>query len=235
MKKDKDIIPYENQKALSQFLSQPEVKIAELITGALAMGKSEAILISGRLVQGALKGNLMKQLGRELNYLKEKGMIEEDYAKEKYAFQTLSEILSFIDDQSPDKDKFKIIKSLFYSIIDKKAPQGSDMLRYQLFQICKDLKSSQLLTLQAAYELRDENISDASSWMKKASTIAGHNSAALVEHDEKILIEENLITKRRFSDESGVFHSKGMGRLTDLGLSLINAILDYNDFAEENN
>jgi len=73
---EKEIIPYQNPKDLAQFLDRPEIKIAELVAGALALGKSEAILVGGRLIQGALKGNLMKQVGREIISLQKKGALK---------------------------------------------------------------------------------------------------------------------------------------------------------------
>jgi len=45
-----EIIPYENIKDLAEFLDKPKIKIAEAVTGALSMGKKEAILMGGRIV-----------------------------------------------------------------------------------------------------------------------------------------------------------------------------------------
>lgn len=192
--KDKNLIPYQNPKALSEFLNQPQVKIAELITGALSMGSSDAILASGRIVQGALKGNLLKQLARELITLQKRGRIEEDYADKKFGFQTLAELMAFIDSEVPDEDRFIALKALFYSIIDKEAQEGSDILKYQLFQICKRLNSSQLLTLKACYQLNKKSFTPnvASDWTATVAKEAGHNSKGLIENDETTLEQEKI-------------------------------------------
>jgi len=226
-----EIIPYENPEALAKFLNQPEVKIAELVTGALAMGRSEAVLLGGRLIQGALKGNLMKQVGREIKNLIDRGRIKEDYAKTKYGFQTLAELLSFIDSEIPDSDRFKAVKALFYSIVDKDAPMGSEILHYQLFRICKELNSSQLLTLKASYELKQQNItpSSAEDWRSRVAQQAGHNSAGLILNDEVVLEREALIGGTTYNDHSGI-RNQADARLTDLGIKLVEVIMRYEDF-----
>lgn len=229
---EKDIIPFQDPKALAEFLNQPEVKIAEFVTGALAMGKTEAILMGGRLVQGALKGNLMRQLGREILALQKKGRIEEDYAKKKFAFQTLAELLAFIDSETPDQDRFKAVKALFYAVIDKKSPLGSEILMYQLFQIGKKLNSSQLLTLRACYELKKKNVepTSAEAWLVEVAGAVGHKSSGLVENDETLLEQEKLITGRTYADRSGVRGHNA--RLTDLGIKLVESIINYENFAD---
>lgn len=228
-----EVIPYENPKALAEFLNQPQVKIAELVTGALSLGSSEAILISGRLVQGALKGNLMKQVGREIQDLIKKGRISEDYANSKYGFQTLAELLAFIDSEAPDEDRFNAVKGLFYAIIDKES-KGSEILKYQLFQIAKKLNSSQLLTLKASYEMKTEKStpSSAESWRVTVAQKIGHNSPGLVWNDEVALEQEKLIGSTTFSDNSGIRNAES-ARLTDLGIKLVESITQYEGFADD--
>src|SRR5450432_574 len=65
----------QNAHALSEFLDQPAVTIAETITGALAEGNKGVIASAGRLVQGALKCQLLTQFAREIKYFQEKGRI----------------------------------------------------------------------------------------------------------------------------------------------------------------
>jgi len=124
------------------------------------------------------------------------------------------------------------VKALFYSIIDKKAPVGSDILRYQLFRICKKLSSSQLLTIRACYELRKRMFSTetAESWLSEVAKEVGHNSKGLIENDETILEQEKLISGRTYSDKSGVRGQNA--RLTDLGIALVESILNYENFAD---
>lgn len=230
----KEIIPYKNQKELADFLKQPQIKIAEFVTGALAIGRAEVMLTGGRLVQGALKGHLMKQVGREIQGLIEKGKIEEDYVTKKYAFQTLGELLQFIDSEVPDEDRFRAVKALFYSIIDKEA-SGKEIARYQLFKISQKLNSSQLLTLKATYALRKrgEAPTSAETWRLSVAREVGHNLTGLVMNDEATLVKENLIGETIHQDKSGIRNSDNT-RLTDLGVKLIDLILQYENFTDEN-
>ncbi|HEV2694277.1 MAG TPA: hypothetical protein VG347_15390 [Verrucomicrobiae bacterium] len=229
-----DVIPYENPKALAEFLNQPQVKIAELVTGALALDKSGVALLAGRIVQGALKGNLMRQVGRELQSLVKKGRINEDYADSKYGFQTLSELLAFIDSDAPDQDRFKATKAIFYAVIDKDSVQGSEILKYQIFQIVKRLSSSQLLTLNAAKRMKDAGVKPTGSdqWRTMVAEAVGHKSAGLVYNDEDTLVRERLIGETMHSDRSGINNSD-TARLTDLGIALVEMIKKYEDFGSE--
>jgi len=213
---------------LKPFLEQPRLKIAEFITGALSSGVSDWTKVGGRLVQGAIVGNLMTQIGREINELIDEGKIKENYAETKYGFKSLEELLSFIDSEAPDEDRFKAVKAMFFALnsIDVK-DSGEEILRYQLFQICIKLSSSQLLTLRAAYEFKKSNTGHSSTeaWLKDIARQIGHNSAGLVEKDEITLENEKLITGRTYSDRSGVRGHNG--RLTDFGVFLVEYILKY--------
>lgn len=219
---------------LQPFLEQPRLKIAEFLTGALSNGVSDWTKIGGRLVQGAIVGNLMTQVGREINKLIDNGKIKENYAETKYGFKSLQELLKFIDSEAPDEDRFKAVKTMFFALnsIDVE-DLGEEILRYQLFQICIRLSSSQLLTLKAAYELKKQHVehSSADSWLRDIAKQIGHNSAGLVENDETTLEYEKLITGRIHSDRSGV---RGYNaRLTDFGISLVEYLSKYENFVNE--
>ena len=241
-KKEKTIVITEKNQTLmfrdpnllKPFLEEPIIKIAEFITGGLSMGSSDLIHMGGRLVQGAIKGHLLTQASREINKLVEEGKIKEDYAETKYGFKSLEELLSFIDSEAPDEDRFKAVKAMFFALnsVDVK-DSGEEILRYQLFHICTKLSSSQLLTLRAAYEFKKQHTehSSADAWLRDVAKQIGHNSAGLVENDETTLEHEKLITGRIHNDRSGV---RGYNaRLTDFGISLIEYILKYENLTEE--
>jgi hypothetical protein len=212
---------YHDPKLLAEFMDQPKVKIAEAITGALALGTGEAIQLGARVIQSVIKGTLFKQLGREIKDLIEAGKIKEDYANEKYSFQSLADILQFIDSEAPDEDRFLAIKALFFSIISIDATEGEKVLNYQLFKIAMGLSAGQLLILKISYDLRKNNENIGSSkddWLTLIAKKAGHNLKALIEDDEIILIEKHLISPRLWNDKSGVDTTNA--RLTDLGIKL---------------
>ena len=218
-----------NPKFLKQFLEQPRLKIAEAITGALSAGTSGLVTAGGRLIQGAIKGNLYIQFGREINKLIEDGKIKEDYPNKKYGFQSLADFLNFIDSEAPDEDRFKAAKAMFFALnsIDVE-DSGEEMLRYQLFKITLELTSSQLLMLKISYDKairREANGSTAASWVITMGEDLGHKIDSLVIIDENILMEKHLISPRRHPDKSGITQENC--RLTKLGMSLCKNLSKY--------
>jgi len=221
------ILRQQNIDAISEFLDQPAVYIAETITGALAEGMKGVGLSAGRLVQGALKLQLLKQFAREINYLREKGRIKEDYAKEKYGFQTWVELLEVIDSEGPDQDRLKAIKAMFLAVNRVNATDGEKIADYQLFQIAKKLTSGQLLILKAAYQLHLESrfnpgIVNIREWFQKVAQKLGYPIPSLIQYDDKALIDHSLINPV-VGEGTEVMNA----RLTDLALRLCRNIANY--------
>jgi hypothetical protein len=210
----------QDPKVLGELMTQPFTLLAEGITGAMALGKKEALMIGGRLVQGILKGNFFQQLGREVKKLVEAGRIPEDYANKKYGFQSLADVMKLIDNETIDQDKFDAVKAMFATLNATDCPPNEETLRYQLFKITIELSSSQLILLRAIYEMTDRHFSGTSEifvggWLHNVASKLGHNIDALVELDEQPLIDHKLITERRASNVK-IDHN----RLTSLGLKL---------------
>lgn len=232
----KELVPYKDSKSLTEFLDEPKSKIAEalvgFIAGALSMSKSDAILAAGRVAQAAIKGNAFKQVGIEIKELMEKGKIPEDFAEKKYGFQSLSELLNFIDSEAPDADRLQAVKAMFYALNSVKV-NGEEILRYQLFRLSMKLTASELLTLKVAKSLidkipLDKNMGTTISkdiWLREVAKQMGHGVTTLVEQDESKLIEYGLITGRYYNDKSGV--NVLNGRLTDLGLKFCEYLEEY--------
>ncbi len=224
-----EIVPFRDSKSLAQFLEQPKIKIAEAITGGLELGVNGLITAGARIVQGAIKGNLMKQFGREINTLVEKGKIKEDYAETKYGFQTLKEILEFIDSESPDEERFLAVKAMFFAVNAVDVNEGEELINYQLLQIVKKLSGFQLLILKVASEARKAHPgggpASAGGWLSDIANRMGHKLSSLVEHDEGVLMEYKLISGRRHSDRSGV--AEHNFRLTDLAIKLCENLEHY--------
>jgi hypothetical protein len=91
---------------------------------------------------------------------------------------------------------------------------------YQLFQIAKKLTSGQLLLLRAAHgraldeNFRPDSALGAVGWLRAMADRLGHRIEGLVEQDERILVQNGLLTPRYLPDESGI--NDGNGRLTPL-------------------
>lgn len=230
MKKDliKLYKKFSDSKTLAEFLQQPTEIIAETITGILASDLKDYKLIAGRIVQSALKFRLLTQLGRELKELREKGKIKEDYFATHKQQATLVELLKFIDEEVPDEELFKAVKSIFFTSISKDASEEDSLLGYHFLQICKQLKSGDILLLKTCYQIRKsgkyiENNS-ARSWMDKCARYS-ELPKGMVELYEENLMKFKLLTERTYSDRSGV--RIGNFRLTDLAIELCEFITRY--------
>lgn len=99
-------------KELAKFLQGPSVAIAEFVTGYIASEDNDKKLMAGRIVQGALKWNLLTQVGREMLRLREMGKIKEDYLATHKQQINFIELLKFIDDGAPDEEVFVAMKSI---------------------------------------------------------------------------------------------------------------------------
>lgn len=113
---DAEILPYRDPALVEKFLEKPLPEIAAIVTGALSLGRSDAVLAGGRLIQAALKGKLLQQASREIEQLIEKGKIKADYAATKHGFKSLVELLEFIDSEVPDEDRLKAVMAMFTAV-----------------------------------------------------------------------------------------------------------------------
>jgi hypothetical protein len=214
---------------LERLFQQGVTPIVETITGLFASGKWGAAVAGGRIVQGALKFKLFQQVSTEIQDLRAKGRLAGDFAEKKYAFNTWVELFEIIDAETPDEDRLEALKAMFYSVNKINATDGERIANYQLFQIAKKLTSGQLLLLKAAEErFRSADfkaVSATRDWILAISTRLGHGVLGLVEQDEKVLMENGLLTGRQWGDGSGVMDTGG--RLTDLAHKFYENIEQY--------
>jgi hypothetical protein len=224
-----------NLEALLKILKRPKEEIVAGLFGAIAKGKSEAILMSGRIVQASLKGNAIEQMCIEVEALIDKGKIKEDYANSKHGFQSLYEILDLIDKDVPDEDKFNAMKALFYSVISADINEGERILNYQLFQIAKNLTSSQILVLKVCHDIRQKNeipkdLNFLCDWNSMVAKHIGHGIGSLIERDEETLLQNKLLTSH--NETRGTVNSVGIfkdnARLSGLGIKLCENLIKYN-------
>jgi hypothetical protein len=222
-----EIIRLQDAGALEEFLDQPLTAIAEATTALLPAYFAPV----GRIVQGALKGKIFKQVQREVHQLREKGRIPDDFAAKKYGFKSWVELLTTIDEDIPDEDRLEALKAMFYAVNKFNATDGERVASYQLFQMAKRLTSGQLLLLKVAHEramekaFKPEANLGARGWLEVASRRLGHEIVGLVEQDERVLIQNGLLTGRHLPDDSGI--NDGNGRLTPLAFKFCEMIQTY--------
>ncbi|MFH1698791.1 MAG: hypothetical protein ABH882_07015 [Candidatus Omnitrophota bacterium] len=237
MTEEKGLININDTQSVIKFLQAPTIKVAEALTGMLASDKNELKLSAGRLVQASIKHKFLTQLGEEIKKYQEKGKIKEDYFATHKEQASLCELLKFIDEEIPDEERFKAIKSIFLFSISKDTIEEDKVLAYELLKICKKLRSGDLLVLKAAYEIVNgetniklsESVSEfhsAAEWFNVISKQIGHNLPSLVEVYENNLTDLKLISDRKHPDRSGIFKTPYF-RLTNLGFKLCEFITKY--------
>jgi len=196
-------------------------------------------LSAGKIVQAAIKGSLLTQLGREIEKHREEGKIKEDYLESDLNRASLKELLKFVDEEAPDEIRFKAMKSIFFSSID-----GSDeSLAYELMQLCKKLSSMEILILSVNYNVVNgtskpaqkgiewESARQVNYWAQVIAEQIGHNLPEIVLKYEDHLIGLRLISDRHYPiDKTRVtenFAPTSYFRLTPLGYKLCEFITKY--------
>jgi hypothetical protein len=226
-----DIIKLQEPGVLEDFFDEPLPYFVATVSGALAAGKSGWILSSGRMVQAMLKGRLFEQWSKEVKKLRETGRIPEDFADKKYGFQTWVELMTIIDEESPDADRLGALKAMFFAVNKIGATDGERIKAYQLWQIAKQLNSGELMLLRTVYLKRSQYASEVtypsyvysySNWALYMAKAIGHDSQGLIDIHEKRPTELGLLT-----DRDGNRISNQDARLSELGLAFCANIENY--------
>jgi len=145
-----------NQQQIAEFLRAPTIALAEFLTAVLSAPDS-ARLAAGHIVQAALKGRLFEQLGKEIEELRTAGRIKEDYFATHNQQATLHDLLKFIDESPPDEELFKALKSVFFCAVAAGTSAQDELKAYQILQVCKELRSGNILLLKACWKLYEED------------------------------------------------------------------------------
>jgi len=228
-----DIAKLQDGGVLSDFLEQPLTFIAETITGALAIGKTGATVAGGRIVQALLKGMAFKQWNEEFRRLRDTGRIPADFADSKFGFQTWVELMTVIDEETPDADRLEALKAMFYAVNRVNTSDKERILAYQLWQIAKSLKSGELMVLRSIYEninrVRSTNYEE---WLAYMTSSSGFELRELFELNERRLVEMLLVSPRsqvgadiQYGYMSGI--NSENNRLTKLGVKFCRNIETY--------
>jgi hypothetical protein len=227
---DKNLIKIDTEKGLMEFLQQPTVKIAEFLTGFLASDQKDWKLSAGKLVQAAIKGKFLTQLGREIKDYKNAGKIKEDYFASNKNRASLSELLKFID-EAPDEELFKAAKSIFLTSIAIDAKEKDEILAHEFLLTIKTLTSTEILILKGNYALAQKGAflanNSLNEWFRAIAQEIGYEDyTAMVEKYEENLMSLKLISGRIHSDRSGIAATSYF-RLTPMGNKFCEFIASY--------
>lgn len=233
-----EIIKFDNAKSVMQFLKQPTIKIAEALTGILVSDLKDWKLSAGKIVQAVIKGNLLNQLGREIERYQKEGKIKEDYLDSDINRASFKELLKFIDEEAPDEIRFRAMKSIFLVSVGN----GDGALAHELLQICKQLSSMEIMILSANHNVVKGTAKPTASgitssaiqikyWTQIIAEQIGHNLSEIVLLYEDHLIALKLISDRHYPiDRTRVtekFDATPYFRLTPLGYKLCEFITKY--------
>jgi hypothetical protein len=224
-----DVVKLQEVGALEEFLERPLTAIAETLTGALGEGAKGVWLAGGRIVQSILKGKILQQFANEFKNFREKGRIPDGFADRKYGFQTWVELMTILDEESPDPDRLEALKAMFFAINRVNVTDGEQVAAYQMWQVAKSLTSGELFLLKLVYEQRTsyepDNSNSYSKWENDMATAAGHSVRGLIGLNEKKLTDLGLLTPRQWDDGSGINPTNA--RLTEFGLAFCDNIQNY--------
>ena len=226
-----------------EFLQEPTAKIAEVITGILSSETKDWKLSAGKLVQATIKGNLLTQLGREIKKYQTEGIIKEDYFATHKTRVSLYELLKFLDEEIPDEELFRAIKSIFFSGISIKATEQDEALSYEFLQTAKQLSGTEILILKANFDIAEGRASDdveirlrqlnlpymRSSWRQIISVQMRYGEFDSVVSKYEINLEMSGLISRRQEDNrfSGDFEPTKKFRLTEFGYKFCQFMTNY--------
>lgn len=200
-----------------RLVTDPFSFAAELATGVFKLGKGGMMVSGGHVVQGLLKGKLLRQIAFELREMQEQGRIPEDYAERSYGMESVAELIDFIDSGTPDPERVKAMKAMFFALNDVGRKDGERVLAYSLMKMTRELTGSQAALLGIYYDAYKfkSNPSDFIDW---AMQRIGHSVSSLVRMDSNALAKMQLVNLNASSWQS---------RLTDLGLTLCTWVEEY--------
>jgi hypothetical protein len=182
------------------------------------------------LAQAAFKGQVFQQFARELKRLRDTGAIPGDFAEKKYGAKTWVELMTILDEETPDEDRAEALKAMFFAVNKVSSTDAERILNYQLFQISKELTSGELLLLRAIADLYRRFPGGApanSNFVREVSKLLGHNVTALIRKDIRKLLTTSLVASgTMLSDAHDPTDPLGAS-VTDLGHRFIANLETY--------
>jgi hypothetical protein len=215
-----DIAHLENPSVIERILSGSRTEKVAYVSALLTSGLSKYALAGPKVAFAAMAVEALTDFGKEVSEWIKEEKIPENFAGRPSGYQTWVELLQEIDSNPIDAERLKAMKAMFLAANRINATEGESMGAYQLFQIAKKLTSGQLLLLKAAHgralekNFKPDSALGAVGWLRAMAERLGHRIEGLVEQDERVLIQNGLLTPRYLPDDSGI--NDGNGRLTPL-------------------
>ena len=234
---------FTDKEELSRFLDNPTQSIAEAFVGIMKADKGQHMDAGMRLFNAMLKKRPIEQLMAELERYRKAGIVKNDFLETDYNRMALKEVFRIIDEDPPDADKFKAVKSLFLCNVEKDATEGDQLLTYQYLKLIRPLESGEILLLKTAWETYQGKQKSAPPeigevnrgehpWFKAMARQSGLKHPALVGLYFQRLLTLGLTNEVPRSSQAVHVSLQGLPNaakpLTSLGESLCEFIIKYN-------
>lgn len=134
-------------------LSQTVENIAAGIVGISDYNRDKLILSASHLVKSLIKGKLLDGLNQEWSSYVKEGRIKAGFDFSPEHYNTLAEMLDYLDNGVPNDKVFDVMRKIFFTSILEKKRDNESLLPYQYLQIAKQLSSIELTVLFTIREL----------------------------------------------------------------------------------
>ncbi|MBE5977900.1 MAG: hypothetical protein E7249_02035 [Paenibacillaceae bacterium] len=222
---DKELINTENIDEISI------KRIIDGLTGFISGSKADYAHSANRLLKSLFAHDFLFQLQKEWDKYVDRGNIDLDYKKSKPFLNSLSELMDYLDTDLPNDEIALTLKKLFFIPAFKDYYKEDKLLAIEYMKIIRKLTPGEMVVLFTAYNNVGISTDSASKWLEIIAEKSTLKYTELVELHEKKLIDLNLITKRKYEDNSGLWVGK-YSRLTSLGYNLCHFIKLYDEFNE---
>jgi hypothetical protein len=228
-----DIAHLQNATAMERFLEQPAQAIAGQIADWLLFGTKALILSGPKIATAAITVKALEQFGKELGNWKKNGSIPDDFAGRKPGWSSFVELFAEIDSNPTDEERLDALKAMFLAANRTNATDGERAVAYQLFQVAKRLNSGELFLLRTIYgaflshSAGGETVINLQRWAEGIAGKMGHQLSALVLRDERMLVDQGLISPRLNNPPHEAVRADATQRLTDLGIRFCQNIETY--------
>lgn len=204
------------------------------LTGIALSNRSDVVLSISSIFQKMRGGQFLSNISNEWERYKQKDKIKDDYQFSEQHKSCLQELLEFLDKDSPNELRFRIIKQIFLVASTEEISDRDSVLPLQFMKIARSLTDGEIILISAVWNFAknhegsyDEHYS-ANRWLEDMKQPTGLKYKILLEIHERGLIEKRLISRRTNADQSGVQVNPNF-RLTDLGYDFCQYISRYED------
>ena len=104
------IVEYEGDTG--GLLAKTFTALAEGLTGIAASERQNIMLSVGHVLQALRKGRFLNEFRDEWNGYRDKGRIDEGYEDTEQHYACLQELLSFLDNDLADEERFGLLKKI---------------------------------------------------------------------------------------------------------------------------